>query len=84
LREFRHVQDRYVSEVINLGPFFGPSSKLYARTQEINYTVVCMTLDFRERSLFHYVDVKKLFKSVYDWGKQCKKGNKIGDMYKNI
>jgi len=44
LKEFRNVQHRYVSEVTNFDPFFGPSSDLYTRTQDINSTVVCMAL----------------------------------------
>jgi len=42
LKEFRHAQHCYISTVTSFSPFYRPSSDLYTRNNERNYTIICI------------------------------------------
>jgi hypothetical protein len=50
--------------VSSFGPFYGPSSELYTRTHERNYTIIYIILE-KERSLPLHRCLK-LVKNAYD------------------
>jgi len=41
----RQAQHNFISKVTSFGPFDVPSSDLYTRTHERNYTIICITLE---------------------------------------
>jgi len=50
LKELRQSQHSFISNVTSFGPFDGPSSDLYTRTNEGTYTIICIIL-IKKRSL---------------------------------
>ena len=45
LKEFRHAQYSYISDVTIFGPLYWPSLDLYTRTHERNYKIIYIPLE---------------------------------------